>query len=181
MHSLTAGGTSSSRLGKLFNRKSRHWSSVGQRGKTCWPTKKSPTIPAQTLILNCCWYLEWSTPWGLSSALWWCSWKFMLPLLPKPTSPEKSTDKRKGGLAHCWTNHRHKFLLLESRQAELRLWTCCEWYGYSSGSSSSALQTFTSVAICLVLTPGFFSARFNIRFSTSGVWMDLSPSWQQKA
>jgi hypothetical protein len=51
---------------------------VSRCGKTCGPTNQSPTIPAYTLMLNCCWCLEWVTPWGFSSApgagceYWWC-------------------------------------------------------------------------------------------------------------
>jgi hypothetical protein len=109
VHSLTASGESSSISGKPFNRKSQYWLPLGWHGKTSRLNKRSSTIHAQTLMLNCCWCLNWSTPWELFSAhWWWCwRWKFMILSQLKPASSEKSTDKRKGGSAHCWTNSCH--------------------------------------------------------------------------
>jgi hypothetical protein len=54
-HSCSTRGTSSSSFGRSCKRKSLEWLPVRRCGKTCGPTKLSPTILAHTLMLNCCW------------------------------------------------------------------------------------------------------------------------------
>jgi hypothetical protein len=65
---------------------------------------QSPTIPAHTLMLNCCWCLEWITPWWFSFAHWCWLWILTMPYLPKSASSvrqinaqhlvKQNTDKR---------------------------------------------------------------------------------------
>jgi hypothetical protein len=57
LRALTISGTSSSSFGRSCKRKSRQWLPVSRCDKTCGPTKQSLTIPAHTLMLNCCWCL----------------------------------------------------------------------------------------------------------------------------
>jgi hypothetical protein len=53
-HLCSVSGTSFSSFGRSCKRKSQLWLSVSWCGKTCGPTKQSPTVPDHTLMLNCC-------------------------------------------------------------------------------------------------------------------------------
>lgn len=80
---------------------------------------------------------------------------------------------------YCTTNYRHK-VSLAGQSAGFRPCTFCKWYMYSNYVySCSNLQmvirvTFSSVALCLMLTHWFSPRRPSIQFSSSDVWMDLS-------
>jgi hypothetical protein len=66
-------------------------------------------IPAHTLMLNCCWCLEWITVWGFSSAHWCWLWILMTPSTTKRAWSVKSTDEAKVCSALRWTKHWRKF------------------------------------------------------------------------
>lgn len=55
IRALTTSGTSSSSLGRSCKRKSLQWLSLSRFGKNL-RIYETPIIPAQTLMLNCCWY-----------------------------------------------------------------------------------------------------------------------------
>lgn len=148
------------------------------------PTKQSPTVPTQTLLLNCGWCLELRKPWGLSSAHWWWLSKFMTPSTTKPASPEKGTNKRKGGSASCWTNHQYK-VFCAGQLAGLRPWTCYIWYGTGTAHATPSRWSFVPHLTLLL-----FVSCWHLDFLQHGPghvlqcqasgWISLFPSWEQK-
>jgi hypothetical protein len=102
IRALTASGTSSSSFADRAGGNHVSVLPVSRCGKTCGPTKWSPTIPAHILRLNCCWCVEWITPWGFSSAHWCWLWRLMMPSVPKSVSSVKSADETKKFSALSW-------------------------------------------------------------------------------
>jgi hypothetical protein len=96
----------SSRSDKPFNRWFMLWSPV-RSGKTCGTSKQ-----AQTLMLNCSWSIDRSTPRGLVLCPLVVVVKIYDAFSTQPCLISKEEwQKEWGGSPHCWTHHGHKVSL----------------------------------------------------------------------
>jgi hypothetical protein len=116
MHSLTASGASLCISDKPFNGRSWYWLPVSWYGRTSGLTKQSPTLPAQTLMLNCCWCLDWvlhgdcSLPTGGGCENLWCLCQNLLHL-------KRALTKEREAQHIVKQTADTKFLMLDSQQA----------------------------------------------------------------
>ena len=87
-------GTFSSIGGSVFCRKVRYVFPFRCCGSRTGPSRRSPIIPAHTLMLNRCWWDTSTIPRGLSVAYRWRLSRLMMPSRPNVASSVKRAEDR---------------------------------------------------------------------------------------
>jgi hypothetical protein len=100
----------------------------------CGPVKHFLTLPAQTLIENCCWCLGQIVLYGFMALQMCVLWKFSVLFFVKPASSVKSVRLLKNGSSQNYERNHWQNYWCELKSSECRACTQCKWYRYSNCS-----------------------------------------------